>query len=124
MTTKDLIALLQEADPDGTTEVCVDNQAIVGVLHLGAYYDGALQQVFSDAPGRYPTSARVTKKGYKIVIDYLSIEDLIYDNPDFPVELPDGDDRWATRVAEWREQARKVAEQVEVAALLRRREQP
>lgn len=43
MKTKKLIELLNQCDPSGELEVCLDNIDICSVGREPAYYDGALQ---------------------------------------------------------------------------------
>lgn len=111
MTTGELIALLREADPDGNTPVCVDNADVYIVERLPAYYDGALQQLIHNESKRpYWTivGANLTRRGIKVKIHPLSIDEIMIDMPDLPVTLDANDEYGAKRVARWREEARLI----------------
>ena len=49
MKSKELIRLLQEEDPSGEVEVCVQNFDILGIHTEPAYWDGSLQVLMRDA---------------------------------------------------------------------------
>ena len=71
MTTAELIALLREADPDGTTPVCVANADVYFVQRLPAYYDGRLQQLVHDEskqPNWTIVGAKILSAGEKVDI--------------------------------------------------------
>lgn len=107
MKTKDLIAALQKEDPTGEVECCVGNADIIGVASMQAYWDGKLQTLQYDEKRRI-VGAKVTDRGTKIKIMYLSIEDYLYDRPDLPVEIdlhPDHDGEYAAKVERWRKEA-------------------
>ena len=109
MTTAELIRLLQEADPEGTTPVCVGNQDVYLVQRLPAYYDGPLQQLVHD-PAKVGKAwsvvgARLTASGYKVDIRPLSIRDAMEDNPDLPV---DADRGLVSMVEAWRDEERAL----------------
>lgn len=97
MTTAELIALLQAADPAGTTPVCVGNEDVYFVDRLPAYYDGQLQQLVHD-PAKVGKEwsiigARVTSKGEKVKIVTMGVRDLLSEHPDIPVEGLSDEDR-------------------------------
>ena len=48
MKTSELIRLLQEADPSGEVECCIDNHDIYSVELWPAFYDGALEILVRD----------------------------------------------------------------------------
>jgi hypothetical protein len=85
MKSKELIRQLQEADPSGEIEVCIDNADIHFVETMSAYWDGKLQVLkrdhskdpyFNIVGGKYVVS------GSKIKIYSMSITDLISEFPD------------------------------------------
>jgi hypothetical protein len=121
MKTRELIARLQEADPEGNTECCVGNEDIFFVDGMPAYYDGRLQVLIRDeskSPFYNVVGAKVTSKGAKIKIVTHSIEDAISENPELPVDTSEiGNDQYRKEyeavIARWREEA--VAMKKEVA---------
>ena len=96
MKTKELIKQLQEADPSGELECCVDNCDIFAVWPEEAYWDGCLQILIRD-PAKKPyydiVGAKVTSKGTKVRIRPMSISDAILDNHDLPIEFDCGEQR-------------------------------
>ena len=109
MTTAELIKLLQQADPDGTTPVCIDNADIYFVDRMPAFWDGRLEQLVHDETKRGKAwsivGARVIRSGEKIKIKSLSIQEVFIDHPDLPVECSDSD---RGQVEAWRKQARDL----------------
>jgi len=107
MTTGELIAALREADPDGTTPVCVSNDDIYFVERLPAYYDGRLQQLVHDESKRGRAwsivGARVISAGNKVKIRTMSIQEVLIDKPELPIEGADPE-----TVARWRDEAREI----------------
>lgn len=98
MKTKELIELLQKADPDGSTDVTIDNAPISYVDRLPAYYDGRLQRIIYDT-NNVPRVGVLCSGGDKLVIHYRSISDCISDNPFMTVirengEIQDHDKSW------------------------------
>ncbi len=89
MKTKELIRLLQEADPTGETECCVDNEDIHFVDRVPAYYDGTLQ-VFERDPakkGFYDiVGVRFVRSGDKIKIRHMGYEDVIHNRSEVPID--------------------------------------
>jgi hypothetical protein len=115
MKTKTLIKLLQEADPTGEEEVCVGNVDIFDVHPDGAYYDGALQVLVRDdklKPFWDIVGGKYVRTGKKIQIHTLSIQDLLLDDPEAPIEyIGCGENsRYETQVEKWREEYRKLNE--------------
>jgi len=89
MKTKDLIKLLQEADPEGETECCIGNADIHFVEKLPAYYDGTLQVLLRDHskdPYYNICGAKYTSQGSKIQIRSLSITDAIANDKELPID--------------------------------------
>ncbi len=87
MKTKELIRQLQNADPSGEEEVSVGNIDIHFVEALPAYYDGH-QEVIIKNDGMIK-GAKFKNTGKKVMIRTISIEDLINDRLDIPVEVSD-----------------------------------
>jgi hypothetical protein len=111
MKTKELIRLLKKADPSGEEECCVENQDIFSVEPWPAYYDGRLQVLSRDPkikPFYNVVSGKYVDKGTKIMITPLSIEDAIFENPELPVDIPDGDTYHKNKVEKYREESRKL----------------
>lgn len=116
MKTRDLIRRLQDADPTGEAEVCVDNEDICWVHPMEAYWDGRLQVLERD--GNRVVGAKVTSMGTKVKIVHLSIEEAIYDNPELPVDLSElgisrSVEEWTADIAKWREESRKMKAETE-----------
>jgi hypothetical protein len=90
MKTKELIRLLQEADPSGEIECCVGNEDIYFVACEPAYYDGTLQVLIRDKSKKDYNiiGAEFRRDGYKIQFHCQSIEDAIYTAHEFDSELP------------------------------------
>jgi hypothetical protein len=106
VTTGDLIALLREADPDGTTPVCVANEDVYFVQRLPACHDGRLQQLVHDEskqPYWTIVGAKIVSAGEKIDIVTLSIRDVLMDMPELPIEGGDPE-----TIEAWRAEAREA----------------
>lgn len=88
MKTKELIRQLQEADPSGELECCVENVDILSVQILPAYYDDYLQVLIRDENDHFYNviGAKYVGSGSKVVISPHSICDAIFENQDLPVE--------------------------------------
>ncbi len=120
MKTKDLIKLLQEADPSGENEVCVGNADIHFVDTEVAYWDGCLQVLERD-PARAPyydiCGARYVGEGLKVVIHPLSISSAIFNDEDLPVEFVGMSEqqleRYKKMVEDRRAETRKIHDDVE-----------
>ncbi len=117
MKTKLLIELLQKSDPSGEEECCVNNHDILMIHSEPAYYDGPLQILTFEKSRNYhdcfPIGGKIVRKGNKIQITTLSLEDAGFDNwydgKTFPIEL----DEWTTRreserIDEWQKSAERV----------------
>jgi len=109
MKTKEVIRLLQKADPTGEEEVSVGNQDVYDVAREPAYWDGCLQVLQRDESlNCYNViGAKYTSEGVKIVISPLGIDRALWENPDLPVEY-EGDlaDDYKERVEKWRQEAK------------------
>ena len=115
MKTSELIRLLQEADPSGDAECCVDNEDIHFLEVLPGYYDGRLQ-VFTRDPALAPyfdiVAAKITSSGTKVKIRHMSIRELLLDNPEMPVDTsetgsPTANANYAAQVEQWRATGRR-----------------
>ena len=116
MKTRELIRLLQEADPSGEIEVCVDNKDILFVQRMPAYYDGCLEVLIRDpklTSCYNVVGAKVFARGAKIRIVPHSIEDMLLDKSEAAVDLGDlgsFNNEWQTYLAKWREVGRSVSD--------------
>lgn len=91
MKTKDLIAALQEVDPTGEEQCCIQNADIWNVGLEPAYYDGAVHIIEFDK-NHHPIRGRRQRSGNKVTISSISIQDgLEYDN--FVIDYTDDTDR-------------------------------
>jgi hypothetical protein len=119
MKTKELIRQLQEADPSGEIECCVNNADIHFVNVEPAYWDGCLQVLKRDETNPYYNiiGAKYTSKGDKVVIRPLSISDAVFENQDLPVEFeglnPDREAGYKKRLDERRRQTEEISNDVE-----------
>ena len=109
MKTKDLIKLLQEADPSGEGNVVVGNADIHFIEPQPAYYDGCMQVLIRDpalAPYYNIVGAKYQGKGNKLNIHTLSISDAIANDPEIPIYYEnlsaDQTDRYRSRAESWR----------------------
>jgi hypothetical protein len=127
MKTKDLIAELQEADPSGELECCVENIDIFTVTTEPAYWDGRLQVLKRD-PAKKPyydlVGGKYTSKGSKVVISPMSITDLLWDDPDAEIDYsevgnPDSAERYRKSDDATRQAGRDVELKVEMDAFHR-----
>lgn len=84
MKSKELIRLLQEQDPSGEIEVCVNNADIYFLSNESAYWDGSLQVLTRDHskdPYYNLTGGKYVRSGRKIQIYTTSIRDVLWENP-------------------------------------------
>jgi hypothetical protein len=94
MKSKELIRLLQVLDPTGETEVFVGSTPIYFLEKLPAYYDGYPQMLVQDeTEGSHYNiiGAKYLGSGDKIRIHIMSIDDILFDDYEAPVdysELP------------------------------------
>ena len=112
MKTKDLIKLLQEADPEGEIECCIGNCDIVGVDPMPAYWDGRLQIIERNKDGT-AIGAKYTTKGSKIKICSLPISELIFDYPEIPINYSElGNDDCQKAYKEYDDRLREDAKDI------------
>ena len=111
MKTRELIQQLNDADPTGELECCIKNSDISHVDVVPAYYDGTLELLVRDIdnPARV-RSAIYETSGKKLRICPLSIEDVIFDDPDLVVQIHSCDeeirDRLEASIASYRSKAK------------------
>lgn len=124
MKTKELIRLLQEADPTGEEEVCVNNEDILDVGTEPAYWDGTLQILERDeklSPYYNVVGATFKREGCKVSIFTHGIRDAIHSHVSgqyrkygklkdiFPVKVIGGGD-FSKTVQYYHDEAVKVME--------------
>lgn len=91
MKTKDLIEQLNKIDPDGVMEVCVDNQDIMYIDYMPAYWDGRLEKITKrDKHGR-PEETLITSSGSKIKLYTLDLADyyeesILEEGKEYPIK--------------------------------------
>jgi hypothetical protein len=117
MKSKELIRLLQEEDPTGEVEVCVQNVDIHCLTTEPAYWDGSLQVLSRDKskePYYNITGGKYVRSGSKIVIHPLSIRDVIFWHPDEAVvDYSDFNTHSVERVKEADEKTRQAGRDLE-----------
>lgn len=120
MKTKELIRRLQEEDPEGEAECCIGNADILFVEKVPAFYDGRLQVLIRDEklkPFYDVVGAKITGHGEKVFIVKHSIEDMLLDDPELPVDLSEVIQpqwkEWCERDVEmWRKEARDIHDEL------------
>jgi hypothetical protein len=113
MKTKKVIEILQKLDPAGENEVSVCGRDIVEITMYPAYYDGALEvlerdETKSDVPEFQIVKGRMIRSGVKIVINPMSIEEALLDNPEMPVEVENPTEWRMMLIERWREEGRRI----------------
>jgi len=108
MKTKKLIEKLQELDPEGEMDCCVGNTDIFTIGIEPSYYDGCKQILIRDEDNPYYNviGAKITSKGYKLCIDFLSVKDALWENSELPIEYDDYTERY------YKENYDKIREEV------------
>jgi hypothetical protein len=89
MKTKTLIKLLQENDPSGELECCIENADILDVWREPAYYDGCLQVLIRDEENKV-IEGKIIGTGTKVIVYSQSISDVLLDYPDFKISYDEG----------------------------------
>jgi hypothetical protein len=117
MKTKDVIKLLQQADPTGEVEVCVGNVDIHCIYQEEAYYDGALQVLIRDdnKQGYNITGGKYVRKGNKVQIIPLSITDIVWnedDGPEVTIDYSELSEYQAERAKKIHESIRKKNKEI------------
>lgn len=109
MKSRELIALLRTNDPDGETEVVIDNMPIYSVVLHHAFEEGCLEKLTFDDEFRV-ASAEITTDGYKIVLSGMPIENALIMNPEMDIKLNISNNfilgNYVEQLAKWRENAR------------------
>ena len=100
-------------DPSGEYECCIGNADIHFLETVPAYYDGRLQILERDESLPYynVVGGKITSSGMKIFINALSLQDVLLDDPEAPIDLSecqDNGDRYAKAVEEWRQRGREL----------------
>jgi hypothetical protein len=117
MKTKDLIALLQEADPTGEEECCIGNTDIYFVERLPAYWDGPLQVLKKNPDTEYYSiiGAEYRRSGTKIDIKTFSINDAIFNDENLPVtyDSENAEKYCCDRVEKYRKEAVEIKNDIE-----------
>lgn len=85
MKTNDLIAMLQQTDPENECEVCVGNCPVWLLDKLPWYYDGKRQSV--ERKDGWPIRGGYPGWGMKLNIRYDDLEGALLDNPDMELDL-------------------------------------
>lgn len=129
MKSKELIKQLQEIDPTGEEEVCVDNVDIFTLTSKPAYWDGRLQLLIRDPKlvDCYDViGAKYVVGGSKIVISPMSVTDVLWDDPEAFIDyselekgMPYSVDRYRVADDATRKVSRNVTLKVEMDAFYR-----
>ncbi|KKN19529.1 hypothetical protein LCGC14_0944910 [marine sediment metagenome] len=111
MKTKDVIEMLQKADPSGKLDCVVGNYDIFCAHVEPAYWDGCMQLLVRDKDNSYynVTGAIYTSKGVKVQIETMGIDDALCEDPELPVEVIDTfvNKRMQDQVDAWRVERKK-----------------
>lgn len=117
MKTKDVIEMLQEADPSGELECVVGNHDIFCAHVEPAYWDGSMQLLVREKDNPYynVTGAIYTSQGDKVQINTMGIDDALCNDPDLPVEVTDTfvNKRMQDQVNAWRKENQEIKESVD-----------
>jgi hypothetical protein len=114
MKTSELIRLLQEADPSGDVECCIDNHDIYSVERWPAFYDGALEILIRDPSLRpyYEVIGGIIRRtGQKIRLRSLPLEHAVWDarGQEFSITIEETDPQTRfyieQEVQRWRDEA-------------------
>jgi hypothetical protein len=92
MKSKELIRLLQEADPSGEGHVVVDNKDIFFLEWKPGYWDGRYTVLVRDEkkkPWYDIVGAEYRSDGDKLNVNTMDWEDVLLDNPDAPIKVVD-----------------------------------
>ena len=114
MKTRELIKQLQDADPSGELECCVDNQDIHFIFVQPGNYDGLLEILVRDQAqkGFNVVGGILQCKGRKVRIRTLSLEDCLFEfDNNFPITIVADDDSnrklAQKQIDTWKENVRK-----------------
>ncbi len=119
MKTKELIKRLQENDPSGEEECCVDGLDIHFITTEPAYWDGCMQVLDRDPSNENYNiiGAKYVGTGRKVVIKTISIREAIFENVDLPVEYVGlsefSKERYQKNVADYRKETNDINNNIE-----------
>lgn len=111
MKTKRLIELLQEADPTGNLEVCVNKQDIFNVSQCPHYYDGCQEILIRDKklePYYDVVGGKYLEKGNGVVIEVLSLKEAISCNPDMEIKYNKYTKKYKKDHNKWRKKIKEI----------------
>jgi hypothetical protein len=108
MKTKQVIALLQKADPEGELEVCCGNVDISYIGRDPAYWDGTLQVLVRNEKGRV-IGGKYKREGHKVQIHLLPFSTLLWDNEKAVMDYSELDEGRQKEYKENHENIRKAA---------------
>lgn len=114
MKTKELIEQLKKSDPKGDMDVVIGNEPVHFVHAEPAYWDGLKQVVIKNEKGNI-VGMKYSSEGTKVSIRTFSIQDAIFDDPDFPVEFDiekSNIESYQKMVNNWRKEYRKMNEEI------------
>lgn len=118
MKSKDVIKMIQKADPSGEIECVVGNVDIYSAHMEPAYWDGSMQLLVRDPDCEFYNviGAIYTSEGSKVSITTMSISDAMLDDPDLPVEVIDTfvNPQLQERVDEWRAENKQIHKDIDV----------
>ena len=115
MKSKEVIRQLQEADPSGEAEVCVNNEDIHFINREAAYWDGCLQVLVRDESKKdcyNIIGVRYVSDGDKISIHTLGVGDVLLDDSDAPIDYSGLNESQAARYRESDEREREENRQM------------
>jgi hypothetical protein len=111
MKTKELVRLLQKADPTGEVDCCVDGIDIFSVQRLPAFQDGPKEVLHREAdrkPNFDVVRGTISRRGEKVLIKTLSLRSALVKDPDLHIEVLDCDERTEHQIQKWRDEARRL----------------
>ncbi len=120
MNSKELIKQLLLHDPEGNAEVVIDGNPINFVQGVEPYYyDGRPCFVKRDDKSNKIIAAGYNNKVYengKLVITTFSLEDLLFDDPEFPIDLSGCSSNPILspmeKIKKWKEQGRSLQKEM------------
>jgi len=118
MNTKQFIEELQKIDPSGELTVCIGNAEVSYIDKVPGYYDGRLEKIIYNNDKTKNIfnviGAKLVISGDKVRIFSTSLDDVLLENPDLPVEIegePDGG-YFTNWVEKLRKENREIIESV------------
>ena len=113
MKTKELIKILNEIDPEGETEVVIENESAFFAYKEPAYYDGIMELILKNENGEI-IGGKYSSKGSKISLRPYGIMSAIYDFPELSVEYDIANSKkeeYKKMVEQWRIESREIDEE-------------